>query len=115
MVVPVGVTVDLLVQSSDVIHAWWIPSLGGKVDAVPGYTTYTWFKVEHPGTYHGACTQLCGRQHAFMTALVHAVPPAQYSAWIASQKAGIRAGNSQVAQLRQALIKQGSLTSNGIF
>jgi cytochrome c oxidase subunit 2 len=115
MEAPVGVTVDLLVQSSDVIHAWWIPSLGGKVDAVPGYTTYTWFKAEHPGTFHGQCAQLCGRQHAFMTALVHVVPVAQYNAWIQQQKQMIQQGNDQVGQLRQDLIKQGSLTSNGIF
>ena len=56
MVVPAGVTVDLTVQSSDVTHAWWIPKLGGKVDAVPGYTTHTWFKALHAGvTYEGNC------------------------------------------------------------
>jgi cytochrome c oxidase subunit II len=63
MVVPAGETVKLLIQSSDVIHAWWIPSLGGKVDAVPGYTTYTWFKAERANElYHGQCAQICGRQ-----------------------------------------------------
>ena len=76
MVVPAGVTVNLLIQSSDVIHAWWIPALGGKVDAVPGFTTFTWFKALHANElYHGQCAQLCGRQHAFMTALVKVVTP----------------------------------------
>lgn len=115
MVVPVNTTVNLLVQSSDVIHAWWVPALGGKVDAQPGYTTYTWFKAEHTGVFHGQCAQLCGRQHAFMTALVKVVTPAQYAAWLQQQSTLINDQNAQVAQLRQLLIQQGSLTSNGIF
>jgi len=116
MVVPSNTTIDLLIQSSDVIHSWWVPSLGGKVDAVPGYTTYTWFKVPHAGElYHGQCAQLCGRQHAFMTALVKVVTPAQYAAWVTRQATLIRDQNAQVTELRQALINQGSLTSNGIF
>ena len=58
-------TVVLVIQATDVIHNWWVPSLGGKVDAVPGYTTYTWFKAPHAGSvYTGHCAQLCGRQHA---------------------------------------------------
>jgi cytochrome c oxidase subunit II len=116
MVVPEGVTVDLLIQSSDVIHAWWIPSLGGKVDAVPGYTTYTWFKALHANElYHGQCAQICGRQHAFMVAEVKVVTPSQYQQWLATQKQLIQEQNDQVTQLRQALEKQGSLTNNGIF
>ena len=116
MEVPSNTTVDLINQSSDVIHAWWIPSLGGKVDAVPGYTTYTWFKVPSPHhLYHGQCAQLCGRQHAFMTAQVRVVTPSQYVAWIHQQKQLIQEQNVQVGQLRQALEQQGSLTANGIF
>ena len=116
MVVPSNTTVNLLIQSQDVIHAWWVPKLGGKVDAVPGYTTYTWFKVPSAGHYfYGQCAQLCGIQHAFMTALVKVVTPAQYTAWLARQATLIREQNNQDAQLRQLLIKQGDLTSNGIF
>ncbi len=63
----------LTIQSSDVIHSWWIPSLGGKVDAVPGYTTYTWFKASHTGVFRGQCAQLCGTNHAAMVAYVRAV------------------------------------------
>jgi len=116
MVVPAGVTVDLLIQSSDVIHAWWIPALGGKVDAVPGFTTYTWFKALHANElYHGQCAQLCGREHAYMTALVKVVTPKQYTAWLAQQKGAISQQNNQVAQIRQYLSKQGILTSSGNF
>ena len=109
MVVPANTTVVLDIQSTDVIHSWWIPSLGGKVDAVPGYTTYTWFKAPHVALYHGQCAQLCGRNHAAMTALVKVVTPAQYKEWLASQAAGISSANSQVTQLRQILTQSGNL------
>jgi cytochrome c oxidase subunit II len=116
MVVPAGETVDLLVQSSDVIHAWWIPALGGKVDAVPGFTVHTWFKAEKANElYHGQCAQLCGREHAYMVATVKVVTPSQYVAWLANQKKLIGEQNSQVTVLRQELIKLHYLTPNGIF
>ena len=116
MVVPAGVTVKLLIQSSDVIHSWWIPALGGKVDAVPGFTTYTWFKALHANElYHGQCAQLCGRQHAFMTALVKVVTPKQYTSWLSQQSSLITQQNDQVAQIRAYLVKQGTLTPSGNF
>ena len=110
MVVPAQTTVVLNIQSTDVIHSWWIPKLGGKVDAVPGYTTYTWFKAPRPGeVYPGQCAQLCGREHAFMTARVKVVSPAQYTAWVASQRRLISNANDQVGQLRQILNATGNL------
>jgi cytochrome c oxidase subunit 2 len=117
MVVPAKTDVILVIQSTDVIHSWWVPSLGGKVDAVPGYTTYTWFNTPyasrpgHPVIYHGQCAQLCGRQHAFMTALVKVVTPAQYQQWLSSQSQLISAANAQVGQLRQYLSATGNLPS----
>jgi cytochrome c oxidase subunit II len=114
MVVPAGVTVSLVIQSSDVTHAWWVPQLGGKVDAVPGYTTYTWFKPLHSGQlYRGQCAQLCGRQHAFMTALVKVVTPRQYRHYLATLTTEISQQNDLVGQLRNELIRHGDLTSNG--
>ncbi|MGZ6605377.1 MAG: cytochrome c oxidase subunit II [Solirubrobacteraceae bacterium] len=116
MVVPAGTTVVLAIQASDVIHSWWIPSMGGKVDAVPGYTTYTWFKAPHAGAlYHGQCAQLCGRGHAAMTAQVRVVSPAEYQAWLSRQTSLISAANAQVAQLRQQLLQNGNLTATGSF
>ncbi|MGI8904494.1 MAG: cytochrome c oxidase subunit II [Solirubrobacteraceae bacterium] len=110
MVVPAHTTVILDIQATDVIHSWWVPSLGGKVDAVPGYTTYTWFKAPHAGAlYHGQCAQLCGRNHAAMTALVKVVTPQQYTAWTAQQSKAIAAANSQLTQLRQILTANGGL------
>jgi cytochrome c oxidase subunit 2 len=109
MVVPAHTTIVLDIQSTDVIHSWWIPSLGGKVDAVPGYTTYTWFKALHTGTFRGQCAQLCGRNHAAMVAFVRVVTPAQYQVWVKQQAALITAANAQVQQLRQILTSEGNL------
>ncbi len=110
MVVPANTTVVLVIQASDVIHNWWVPSLGGKVDAVPGYTTYTWFKAPHAGSvYTGHCAQLCGRQHAWMMARVKVVTPEQYKQWISQQSSLIAAANAQVTQLRQILTANGNL------
>jgi len=110
MEVPADTTVVLNIQSIDVIHSWWVPSLGGKVDAVPGYTTYTWFKAPHAGaTYRGQCAQLCGRQHAAMTALVKVVTPAQYLEWLQQQRQAIQSANGNVAVLRQYLTATGNL------
>jgi cytochrome c oxidase subunit 2 len=109
MVVPEHTTIVLAIQSTDVIHSWWVPSLGGKVDAVPGYTTYTWFKALHTGTFRGQCAQLCGTNHAAMVAFVHVVTPAQYTKWVAHQQLLISAQNSQVGQLRQDLTASNQL------
>lgn len=111
MVVPVHTTVVLTIQASDVIHSWWIPAMGGKVDAVPGYTTYTWFKALHTGTFKGQCAQLCGMNHAAMTATIKVVSPAQYQAWLASQKQKLSAADAQVSSLRQILTSQNALGS----
>jgi cytochrome c oxidase subunit 2 len=86
MVAPTGVTVKLDIVSQDVAHSWWIPKLGGKFDAIPGYTNHTWFRISKTGVYRGQCAELCGRNHANMLAQVRAVPPDQYVAWIQRQK-----------------------------
>ncbi len=86
MVAPVGVTVKLEITSIDVAHSWWIPKLGGKFDAIPGYTNETWFRISKEGVYEGQCAELCGRNHASMFARVRAVSPDEYVAWLAKQK-----------------------------
>ena len=83
MVIPVGKKIRLLMTSQDVLHAWWVPELGGKKDAIPGFVNEMWFRVEEPGVYRGQCAELCGRDHGFMPVVVHAVPQAEYEAWIA--------------------------------
>ncbi|HEV3319747.1 MAG TPA: cytochrome c oxidase subunit II [Solirubrobacteraceae bacterium] len=103
MVVPTKTTVTLNIVSSDVVHSWWIPKLGGKFQAVPGYHNYTWFKIEKPGIYTGQCALLCGRGHARMIATVKAVPPAQFEAWLAYQKQEIAQANAAAKVARAKL------------
>jgi cytochrome c oxidase subunit 2 len=111
MTVPEHTTIRLDIQSADVIHSWWVPSLGGKVDAVPGDTVYTWFKALHTGIFRGQCAQLCGTNHAAMIAFVHVVTPAQYKQFLATQETAIEDQTNQVSQLRQILTKDGQLGS----
>jgi cytochrome c oxidase subunit II len=75
LIVPVNRTVELDVTAPDydVIHSWWVPALGGKIDAIPGQVNHTWFRAEQEGVYQGNCTEFCGLQHAAMTMAVHAV------------------------------------------
>jgi cytochrome c oxidase subunit 2 len=106
MVVPTETTVTLEVVSADVVHSWWVPQLGGKVQAVPGYHSYTWFKIAKPGVFHGQCANLCGRGHARMIATVRAIPPAQFDAWLAEQKRLIAEANAAAEAARAKLGKQ---------
>jgi cytochrome c oxidase subunit 2 len=103
MVVPTETTVSLDIVSADVVHAWWIPQLGGKFQAVPGYHNYTWFKIPKPGVYKGQCAFLCGRLHARMLATVRAVPPARFEAWLANQKRQISEANLAAKVAREKL------------
>jgi cytochrome c oxidase subunit 2 len=106
MVVPTKTTVTLDIVSADVVHSWWVPQLGGKFQAVPGYHNYTWFKIEKPGIFRGQCALICGRGHARMTATVKAVPPAQFEAWLAYQKKLIAEANADAQVARAKLGKQ---------
>jgi cytochrome c oxidase subunit II len=102
MVVPTNTTVVLQINSADVAHSWWIPSLGGKADAIPGHNNYTWFKISKPGIYHGQCAELCGNNHADMRAEVRAVPPDQFQAWVTKQRQDILASQQALAAARKA-------------
>jgi cytochrome c oxidase subunit 2 len=102
MHVPINTTVTLKIYSSDVIHSWWIPKLGGKADAVPGHTNQTWFKISKPGVYYGECAELCGDNHADMRARVIAMPVDQYQNWIANQRKNIIAAQNALAAQRKA-------------
>jgi cytochrome c oxidase subunit 2 len=102
MVVPIDTTVTLKIYSSDVVHSWWIPKLGGKADATPGHTNETWFKISKPGIYRGQCAELCGDNHADMRAQVRAVPVDEYKAWVEKQRTNILAAQKALAAQRKA-------------
>ncbi|MEO7043091.1 MAG: cytochrome c oxidase subunit II [Gemmatimonadaceae bacterium] len=84
--VPVGVPILVRVQSPDVIHSFWIPELGGKIDVVPGQINESWIRADRAGVYRGQCAEYCGLQHAHMAFTVVAEPPAEYEAWAAAQR-----------------------------
>jgi cytochrome c oxidase subunit 2 len=97
MVVPTGKKVRLLLTANDVIHSWWVPALGGKKDAIPGYVQEFWFEVDEdkPGLYRGQCAELCGRDHGFMPIVVEALAPAEYDAWLAARKPAVVAASTE--------------------
>jgi cytochrome c oxidase subunit II len=88
LVVPVGTKVRLLITAKDVIHAWWVPDLAIKKDAIPGFINEAWFEIraDKAGLYRGQCVELCGRDHGFMPIVVDAKSPEDYAAWVASRK-----------------------------
>jgi len=86
MVVPVNKVVKVLTTGADVIHSFAVPSFGIKIDAIPGRVNETWFKAERVGTYYGQCSELCGRDHAFMPIVVHVVSEKDYTAWLDQAK-----------------------------
>jgi cytochrome c oxidase subunit 2 len=86
MVVPVNKVVHVLVTGADVIHSFAVPSFGIKIDAVPGRLNDTWFKATSEGRFHGQCSELCGKDHAFMPITVRVVNDAEFAAWVAQEK-----------------------------
>ena len=101
LTVPTDTTVTLDIVAQDVAHSWWIPELGGKFDAVPGYTNHTWFKIAKPGVYRGQCAELCGRNHANMVARVRAVTPAQFEEFLARQRRDTQLADEAAAEQRR--------------
>jgi cytochrome c oxidase subunit 2 len=84
--IPVGRPVVLTLSSTDVIHSFWAPNLGGKRDLLPGYITTTWFQADRAGAYRAQCAEFCGHQHAHMALLVVAEPAERFQAWLAAQR-----------------------------
>ena len=93
---PVGqnVRLTLVAPADDVIHSWWIPALGGKLDVIPGQTNTTWFRADRPGTYLGQCAEFCGIQHAVMLAAVEVLPREAFDQWLADEQRVQSAGTS---------------------
>jgi cytochrome c oxidase subunit II len=114
MVVPVGMTITLDVTADDVAHSWWIPALGGKADAIPGYVNRTWFRIpvnslkpgEHRVVLNGQCAELCGRNHANMTGRVIGLRFDDWKAWYARQAQEIKTAQQDAAKERKALQAQ---------
>lgn len=106
MVVPVGKRVRLLITANDVLHAWWVPALGAKQDAIPGFIRDSWFKADKIGTYRGQCVELCGKDHGFMPIVVEVVSEEDYATWVARKKGAAQtaaADNAKSFELAELL------------
>lgn len=95
LVLPTSRKVRFLMTSNDVNHAWWVPDLAVKKDAIPGFINEAWATIDQPGVYRGQCAELCGRGHGFMPIVVHAVEPAEYEQWLAGMKSQPLASHHQ--------------------
>jgi len=91
IVVPINKKIRFLITSNDVIHSWWVPDLGWKQDAVPGFINDAWTELKEPGLYRGQCAELCGKDHGFMPIVLVAKTEEDYQQWVADQKAGAAA------------------------
>lgn len=96
LVLPVGKKIRVLVTSSDVIHAFAMPALGSKVDALPGRINHTWFQIDEPGMYYGQCSELCGTGHSFMPLAIRAVTEAEFNTWLAEARQRFAAADDAI-------------------
>lgn len=94
VVVPINKKIRFLITSNDVIHNWWVPELGWKQDAVPGFINDGWTELKEPGTYYGKCNELCGKDHGFMPIKLIAMNDADYANWVSEQKAAKAAADA---------------------
>lgn len=86
LVLPVNTKIRFVITADDVIHAWWVPALGWKQDAIPGIVNEAWTDIKEPGVYRGQCAELCGKDHGFMPIVVRAVPKEEFQKWLAAKK-----------------------------
>lgn len=108
VVVPVNTKIRLLTTATDVIHAWWVPDLGWKRDAIPGFINDNWTIIEEEGTYRGNCAELCGKDHGFMPIVVEAVSQEKYAEWVATKKeeaAASAAGDNKTFTMEELMAK----------
>jgi len=87
LVLPINTKIRFVLTADDVIHAWWVPALGWKQDAIPGIVNEAWAEIQEPGIYRGQCAELCGKDHGFMPIVVRAVSKDEYASWLAAEKA----------------------------
>ena len=110
LVVPVNEKIRILTTGADVIHSWWVPALGWKRDAIPGYINESWAKIEKPGIYRGQCAELCGKGHGFMPIVVKAVSEDEYYDWVGEQlsKAQEDSAGADRTWTKDELMKKGA-------
>ncbi len=109
VVVPIGKKVRFLLTADDVIHAWWVPELGMKKDAIPGFVNEMWARIEEPGVYRGQCAELCGKDHGYMPIVVVAKTEDEYAAWVSEMQAAKVAAKADAQKVwdKASLIARG--------
>ena len=109
LVLPAGTKIKFLITADDVIHSWWVPALGWKRDAVPGFINEAWAEIQEPGIYRGQCAELCGRDHGFMPIVLEVLPPEQFQQWVNQQKQNAAAEQAESERLwtQQELMERG--------
>ncbi|MEE4235693.1 MAG: cytochrome c oxidase subunit II [Anderseniella sp.] len=110
VVLPVNKVIRVIVTANDVLHSWTVPSFGSKIDAVPGRLNETWFKAEKEGVFYGQCSELCGKDHAYMPIMVRIVSEDEFTAWVEKAKtAGVEEAQKHLASI---LTSRGKLALN---
>jgi len=99
LVLPAETKVKFLITSDDVIHSWWVPALGWKRDAIPGFINEAWTEILQPGTYRGQCAELCGKDHGFMPIVLNVLPRAEYSQWVQQQRQELAHQEAEIDRL----------------
>ncbi len=118
LVLPTGRKIRFLHTSTDVLHAFWVPALAFKKDAIPGYVTETWAEIEQEGLFRGQCAELCGTWHSRMPIVVKAVSPGEFDEWVAARRASMEAAAAEAASdkewTRDELFARGEQTYNTV-
>jgi cytochrome c oxidase subunit 2 len=109
LVLPANTKIKFLITADDVIHSWWVPALGWKRDAIPGFINEAWTEVMEPGVYRGQCAELCGKDHGFMPIVLDVLPKAEFRAWIEKQQQGMAQEQAETERLwaRDELMEAG--------
>jgi len=108
---PVGKRILMQLNAADVIHDWWVPALGGKMDMIPGMNNYLWVTIDRPGIYEGACSEFCGQQHAWMRIRVVAESPGDYTLWLRQEAAGAHVPQDTLARAGAVLFLESTCSS----
>lgn len=105
LVLPVNTKIRFVITADDVIHAWWVPALGWKQDAIPGIINEAWTDIQAPGIYRGQCAELCGKDHGFMPIVVKAVSKEEFKVWLASKRPAAPAAPAVAAPAEAAPVE----------
>jgi cytochrome c oxidase subunit 2 len=99
LVLPANTKIKFLITADDVIHSWWVPALGWKRDAIPGFINEAWTEIMEPGVYRGQCAELCGKDHGFMPIVLNVLPRAEYALWAQKQRQGMAQEQVEIERL----------------